>query len=123
MPFSRKGYVQYVMFVMCICVKCVICICVLCVICICVLRCVMCICVHVKCLYYCVRHNDFLVSQKRQYFHVNALLGKYHLLASTSNLKKCTFDFPAIKAFMNVLSRNIPSWFETWATISVGNEH
>ena len=63
------------------------CICVICVFCICV-RWVMCICVHVKCLYSCVRHNDFLVSQKRQYFHVNTLQGKYHLLASTSNLKK-----------------------------------
>ena len=70
------------MCVMCICVKCV-----MCVVCISV-RCVMCICVHVKCSYSCVRHNDFPVSQKRQYFHVNTLQGKYHLLASTSNLKK-----------------------------------
>ena len=83
----------------------------------------MCICVHVKCSYSCVRHNDFPVSQKRQYFHVNTLQGKYHLLASTSNFKNCTFDFPAIKAFRNVLSRDIPNWFETLATINIGNAH
>ena len=83
-----------VKWVMCICMKCVMCICVICVFCICV-RCVMCICVHVKCLYSCVRHNDFLVSQKRQYFHVNTLQGKYHLLASTSNFKKLHFRLPS----------------------------